>query len=1058
MLTSVGSLRMLIVDDDDVDRERVRRFLTKSTQIVDVVEAESGFQALQLLQDDQFDCIVLDNHLGDTTGAELISRIQQESRYGCPIIMVTGAGNENLAVQAMMDGAYDYLPKTQLSSDVLLRSVKRAVELHRARRELAQIHESLEQRVDEQAATIRQSAKDLRALVDSAPTAMGYWDMQQRCRFGNVCLGQWFQVSSAELPGMHLRDLLGQALYEDVRPHLEQALEGHAQAFERPLRLANASSGPKCLYWQLRPDLGGDGQCLGFYATLSDITASRLVQERVEELLHFSDAVIDNSPIGIAVFQADGVCVLSNQAFVETCGEHENWTRSSLWPAIQSTLDGGLPCRVEVSWPQATDAPQAQLACSFARFDRAGSHHVLVIARDVTEQIQAHEALVSARDSAESAARAKSAFLANMSHEIRTPMNAIVGFSRLALEDELPHTARAYIEKMHTSALALMDILDDVLDYSKIEAGFMHLEHTHFVLEETLQRVADLFQARIEQKNLSFVVDLAPNVPQDLVGDPLRLSQVLTNLVGNAIKFTDHGYIQLRVHVASPKQAADGTLSLSFNVADTGVGVAPEIQAGLFEAFIQGDSSITRRFGGTGLGLAICKRLVNLMGGQIGVKSTQGKGSEFWFTMQVKVAGDGTQPDRSNGVAGRRVLVLDANALARKAVARQLRSWHVASHGGGDIASGLAHIERLQRKGLAVDTLLVDYALVRSGGAAGLEQLHERAAHALGDQPAMIFVTTQGDRLDALSAHVPGDLRSVLVKPVLASRLLEVLHGGTAARPSNGYGGLDAAASHDARLQSEKLRAMAAPLQGRKILLVEDNELNQIVASEFLRRCGMQVTIVGDGVQAVAAVQAAGGSGLDAVLMDMHMPVMDGLEATRRITAAVLPEDKMRCREAGMVDHIAKPVIPEQVISVLLKWVAKQLAHNGGDVELPSLPQASLPAAGPGIDLAALRERVHGSQELVIRLLTVFAEQEVNAASAVCNLIACGDSVGAQRKAHDLKGSSANLGLMAFAKTCAILQAALQQEEGVSAALADFVQAHAQCLSEIKHVLADARN
>ena len=561
-----------------------------------------------------------------------------------------------------------------------------------------------------------------------------------------------------------------------------------------------------------------------------------------------------------------------------------------------------------------------------------------------------------------------------------------------------------------------------------------------------------------------------------MFGDPLRLSQVLTNLVGNAIKFTDHGHIQLKVHVASARQTlADHALSLSFAVVDTGVGVAPEIQSGLFEAFIQGDSSITRRFGGTGLGLAICKRLVNLMGGQIGVRSAPGRGSEFWFTIQVSVADGVSQPDRSNGVAGRRVLILDANPLARKAVARQLRSWHVASHGGADIASGLAHVERLQRKGLAVDTLLVDYALVRSVGATDLEQLSERAAKALGDQPAMIFVTTQGERLDALSAEVPGDLRSVLVKPVLASRLLEVLHGGGAARPGNGH--LDAASSHDTRVQSEKLRAMAAPLHGCRILLVEDNELNQIVADEFLRRCGMQVTIVDDGVKAVAAVQAHGGRGFDAVLMDMHMPVMDGLEATRRIaalpdaralpiigmTAAVLPEDKVRCREAGMVDHIAKPLMPERVISVLLNWVAQLGGHKGGDkggdINLrPAASPVSPVLERPGIDLAALRERVHGSQDLVIRLLTAFWAQEETAASDVTDLIAHGDQVGARRKAHDLKGSSANLGLMDFAKACAALQDALKLDERVHEALADFVQAHAHCMDEIKHILADARN
>ncbi|MGE5451183.1 MAG: response regulator [Acidobacteriota bacterium] len=1074
---STENLRMLIVDDDDVDRERVRRFLKKSAQVVDVVEAESGSEALQLMQADNFDCIVMDNHLGDTTGAELISRIHQESRSSCPIIMVTGAGSEALAVQAMMDGAYDYLPKTQLSSDVLLRSVERAVELYRARRELAQIHESLEQRVDEQAATIRQSAKDLRALVDNAPTAMGYWDSDQRCRFGNVSLSQWFHVGVDDLPGMPLQKLLGRDLYHEIKAHVDQALKGHEQAFERPLPQASASS-PTWLYWQLRPDLNADGQCLGFYATVSDITASRRAHERVEELLHFSDAVIDNSPIGIAVLQPDGACALTNQAFVDTCGQRANWQDSTLWPAVEQTLRDGRPSRVEIALPQG-DAPPVLLACSLARFERGASHHVLVIARDITEQIRAHEALVSARDSAESAARAKSAFLANMSHEIRTPMNAIVGFSRLALEDELPQTARAYIEKMHTSALALMDILDDVLDYSKIEAGFMHLERTRFVLEETVQRAVDLFQARIEQKRLSLIVDLAPEVPRVLFGDPLRLSQVLTNLMGNAIKFTDHGHIQLKIDV-TPERAAqdDASLSLSFAVVDTGVGVAPEVQSGLFEAFIQGDSSITRRFGGTGLGLAICKRLVSLMGGEIGVNSVPGQGSEFWFTVQVAVA-DEQATDHATDLADRRVLILDSSPLWRQAMVRQLQAWHVASVECDDIASAFAHVERLHRKGQMVDTLLIDYGLLRPIGMAALEPLIERIAAVRNEQPQIIHVATQSERLELLNSDASLTPDAVLVKPVLASRLQEVLRGEAWARQSLGGSLPDGGAALDARAQSEKLRELARPLQGARILLVEDNELNQIVADELLRRCGMQVTIVDNGVKAIEAVRYQDGKGFDAVLMDMHMPVMDGLEATRRITAspesqglpiigmtaAVLPEDKARCREAGMVDHIAKPLLPEHVISVLLKWVRH--SGPGADASAPAPaqegpppsvePEATAPpSAEPGIDLDALRARVHGNQDLVWRLLGVFMEQESGAAAWVSELVACGDTQGACRKAHDLKGSSANLGLMDFSHACALLQDALTQGEGVVEALARFVAAHAQCLASLKRLLADA--
>ena len=1056
MLTSAATdnLKMLVVDDDDVDRERVRRYLDRSALSVEITEAESGLQALQLLKGAQFDCIVLDNHLGDTTGAELISRIQSEDRAACPIIMVTGAGNEALAVQAMMDGAYDYLPKTHLSVDVLQRSVRRAVEMHRVRCELRQVHESLEQRVDEQAATIRQSEKDLRALVDNSPMAMAYWDREGRCRFGNFCMEQWFQIPGSQLKGMPLKEVLGPAAYSNAGRHVARALNGEEQVFEQ-LFVRHDGAAARWGLWQLKPDVSDDGTCLGFYSTLSDITVRKQVQERVEELLRFSDAIIQHSPIGIAVFQADGTCTLSNQAFVEACGTQLKWMASSLWQYVTATLDDGVPRRVDVPLGP-VQGVERQFSCSLARFEREGLPLVLVMVRDVTEQLAAYDALVKARDSAESAARAKSAFLANMSHEIRTPMNAIVGFSRLVLEDELLPSVRSYIEKMHTSALALMDILDDVLDYSKIEAGFMHLECTRFALEDVMQRLADLFQARIEQKNLQFIVDLAPDLPRFFLGDPLRLSQVLTNLIGNAIKFTDHGHILLRVRAGSGPDEA-GRMALLFSVQDTGVGIAPEMQSRLFEAFIQGDGSITRRFGGTGLGLAISKRLVTLMQGQIGVRSVLGQGSEFWFHVQLDVADVQGVLDSAADVAGQRALVIDANHASSRTLQRQLRSWHVVPHAATDVLGGLAQIERLNRKGLSVDALVIDFALLGSAGAAHLAQLIDRAKLGRARPLKLILTANQSERLAAQKVHIDVTVHAVLVKPVLASKLLEALRLEQAADAL-----VEVARSQDWQSRSERLRALAVPLQGARVLLVEDNELNQIVADEFLRRCGMEVTIVDDGAKAVAAVRQGGAGAYQAVLMDMHMPVMDGLEATRQIkalpqatdlpvigmTVAVLPEDRIRCKAAGMVDHIAKPVIPENVIGILLKWVTQQSSE--------ATESANEASRVDDIDLDALRARVHGNDVLVWKLLSAFVKQESDAVAVLRQQVSQLDIESARRKAHDLKGSAANLGLMAYSQAASQLQEVLRSGQGVDEAITQFESAHRACFHALQVLLQQA--
>jgi PAS domain S-box-containing protein len=669
-------LQLLIVDDDDVDRERLLRLLAASSLRVQARQAASGAEALALMRAEHFDCVVLDHHLGDTTGADLLGPLKRAARTDCPVIMVTGAGSEELAVQALKDGAADYLPKVHLSRDRLQHSIERSVQQHHLETEVADLNRRLARQVDEQAEAIRQRDRDLRSILDNVPALVASWDAQRRIRFGNRAYLEWFGIRPDEVPGLHIERVLTAEQYAASRGHVDAVLAGEPQRFSRTMS-GRGGQGPRHLQVEFLPELGEGGRVLGFYVTLTDVTP-----------------------------------------------------------------------------------------------------------------------IVEARDAAEDAARTKSDFLANMSHEIRTPMNAIIGLSRLALEVELAPAAKAYIDKVHTSAVALMGILDDVLDYSRIEAGQLRFEQVPLSLADMLERVADLFNARIEQKGLSLAIAIDADVPRQVLGDVLRLSQVINNLVGNAVKFTERGAIRVSVQrTADPER-------LRFAVNDTGIGIEPGQQAGLFEAFAQGDSSITRRFGGSGLGLTICKRLVELMQGEIGVASAPGLGSEFWFTARLPVA----QPS----------------------------------------------------------------------------------------PPA--------------SAPLP------------------------AAPPAFGR----APPPPLAELSEQEIVDAGRPLRGRRVLLAEDNELNQIVALEFLRLLEMEVTVASDGAQAVAAMQQAPAGHFSVVLMDLHMPVMDGLEATRRIrqlpscagvpvigmTAAAMADDRARCFAAGMVDHLAKPVMPEQLLDVLLRWVA----------------------------------------------------------------------------------------------------------------------------------------
>jgi len=943
-------LNLLVVDDDDVDRERVLRLLTRSTLSVHAMEAASSADALRLVREHEFDCVVLDNQLGDAYGAELLPALHRAALQDCPIIMVTGAGNEALAVQALRGGAADYLTKFQLSAEVLSNAIRGALERYRMRFETDDFNRRLQHRVEELAEKIRERERDLQSILDHSQSVIGYWDRQFRNRFGNQAHHSWLGVDPKTLPGRHLREVMGEAHFEHNRDRLEAVLRGEAQTFEQDFV---APEGVTLRHAQvsLYPDLADDGTVRGLYSTLTDVTPIRRAQSKAEKLARlaeesaqFTEAVIDHSPVGCGVYQANGHCMMCNQALASAAGVSAQQLRVlGLWswlarqaPALiepaRATLDDGQLRRAEVEL-QRESGTLLQVACTLARITRDGEPHLLLFALDITEQRNAHDALVSARDAAEGAARTKSAFLANMSHEIRTPMNAIVGLSRLVLEGELLPASRDYLDKLHNSSVALMGLLDDALDYSKIEAGQLRFELLPFDLEQAVQRMVDVLGARIDQKGLAFVIDLPPERPVRLVGDPLRLSQVLTNLVGNAVKFTETGHIHVVVRelpAANPQRCL-----LRLSVRDSGIGIDPVQRADLFEAFTQADSSITRRFGGTGLGLAICKRLVEMMGGRIGVDSAPGRGSDFWFTVDLLRADDRAGAgDRLQGVAGLRVLLVDDGSAAGRMIEAQLRAWQVLLERSIDAIGALQQLERAQREGSPFDAVLLDWQTSDPEGHGTKKRLRQRAGQAtaggLPGLPVLVMATSRSrDALDQALSDDPPD--AVLIKPVLASSLLEALQKAGARQTLAG----SAEVATCMASKAEQLKERAAPLAGARVLLVEDNLVNQIVAQQYLERMGLEVRVVADGAEALAAIEEATTRPFDAVLMDLHMPVLDGLETTRRIraraewaalpvigmTAAALPEDRARCLEAGMVDHVTKPVVPESLLDTLLKWI-----------------------------------------------------------------------------------------------------------------------------------------
>ena len=535
------------------------------------------------------------------------------------------------------------------------------------------------------------------------------------------------------------------------------------------------------------------------------------------------------------------------------------------------------------------------------------------LARNVAHGLEALRARRQ-RDAAEDASRAKSAFLANMSHEIRTPLNAILGLTHLLQRDTADALQRDRLGKIAGAGQHLLQVVNDVLDLSKIEAGKMVLEDTPFALDALLQRSFDLVAGRAREKGLELVLD-TDHLPARLRGDPTRLSQALLNLLSNAVKFTDHGWVRLRGECLDEDETG---LRVRFEVTDTGEGIAPERQAGLFTAFAQADASTTRRHGGTGLGLALTRHLAQLMGGEVGLHSAPGEGTTVWFTARLArdpEAGAGAPP---LALPGLRVRLVEGLAPAREALQRRLQSFGVAVDAPADLAA-LRSATPAGGGGAACDVWIVDAASAQALGPDTLESLRRRAD---GVRVPAILTLAVDDAQAWQQAHAAG-FDAVLIKPITGSALHDALQQVTGLPPAARLAGAGAVDELEAWLINQH--------QGRHVLLAEDNPVNQEVAVEMLRAVGLQVDVAADGAQAVAMALARP---YDLVLMDMQMPGMDGLEATRVLRAKVgvaLPivamtanafgEDRAACLAAGMNDHVAKPVDPVQLYEALLRWL-----------------------------------------------------------------------------------------------------------------------------------------
>ncbi|GID94169.1 hypothetical protein Adi01nite_35810 [Amorphoplanes digitatis] len=628
------------------------------------------------------------------------------------------------------------------------------------------------------------------------------------------------------------------------------------------------------------------------------------------------------------------------------------------------------------------------------------------------------EVMASARDEAVAATTAKSAFLATMSHEIRTPMNGVIGLVALLLRTDLDETQRRYAESIRAAGRALVAVISDILDFSKIDAGALVLDETDLNLGSIVEDVLDMVAETARVKKLELIGQCHHDVPQWLRGDPVRVRQILLNFTTNAIKFTDRGEVSVVIRMApgSPAPAA-GPVVVRLQVSDTGIGISRELHDRLFDAFTQADVSTTRRYGGSGLGLAICRELATAMGGEIGVDSEPGRGSTFWCDIPLKRDASARAPQAHlASLAGLRVLVADDNATTREVLEEQLSSWAMVTTAVDSGEQTVEHLWQASIAGRPYDVALIDQVMPDGDGA----ELAARIREHPGIPPLPVVLlsseTVPPERLREVG--IAAEVR----KPVQQSALFNTL--------------IDIACEESPATEPEPADTGPAeppPVRGR-VLLVEDNATNQIVAAGVLAHLGFEVDIAADGVQALD--RGADRTYL-AVLMDCQMPRMDGYEATRRwrereeqaaapgeppartpiiaMTAAALKEDRERCLAAGMDDYLSKPFEPDDLADALGRWL------DQAEPEPAETPGPDLPADTIAHRLADLRR--YAQPDTVTNLITTFLDEAPGQLAELDLAVAAGDADAVRFAAHSLKGAASNLGAGAMASVCEILEA-----------------------------------
>lgn len=648
---------------------------------------------------------------------------------------------------------------------------------------------------------------------------------------------------------------------------------------------------------------------------------------------------------------------------------------------------------------------------------------------ELEHEIQNLKKAEEARNTAEEASQIKDEFLANMSHELRTPMNAVIGLSHLCLQTQLTDKQQDYIQKINISAKSLLGILNDILDISKIEAGKMELDRIPFELNEEIENLSIIFETKALENKIQFLLEPSPDIPALLIGDPLRLGQILINLTGNAIKFTSNG--EVRVSVELEKQDSEN-IYLRFTVKDTGIGLSQIEIDKLFRPFTQADSSITRKFGGTGLGLSISKRLVELMGGQIWVESTPGLGSKFIFTARFLKASkkDFAQQTKFTALHGMRVLAVDDAENSLLNLKNFLESFSLDVTCASSSRDAMSIVRIANKSNRPISLVIYKFKMPEISGpefAGELQLMSELLV-----KPKILLIAEHGN--SEHSEKMDGNsIDGVVEKPLQRNTLFDAV-AKIIGRDSLLTGKFKSVGSHFND-------SLLAQVRGAHLLLVEDNEINQQIAREMLENFDIRVLVAENGEEAIERLNE---HQFDGVLMDMQMPVMDGVSATREIrnnpkwanlpiialTANVFANEKNEFLKAGMNDHIGKPIDPDQLLSTLAKWVrpAQPLKNQQVALAPRTVPIGSLPNL-PGIKVADSVRRIGGNVDLYFTLIDKFRLNQKDTVAKIREALALSDSKTAERLAHTLRGLAGNLGAETLNKQAEHLEKSIKADQ-----------------------------